>query len=274
MADLDPSDDEALEPPAARSSSEPGTATSLALGFLAMVPMFAAYEFALGEMRSPPRNTCEFLITLPLDVVGVGDAWVRWIALAIATLIALYIARERRARVRWSVARIALEGSALAAALGPLLVLVSHLCASWLPTAQLAWTMPEKPPPLLQAMLLWGSGAWEELFFRVGLYSLMYLLFLRALLAFDASEGFARVVAELSALFGSALFFALFHLAAFTGWMGAGGEVFDAGIFTWRALAGIALALVFRWRGPGVAAWTHGLFNLALLVGIGPDVIL
>ena len=39
------------------------------------------------------------------------------------------------------------------------------------------------------------------------------------------------------------------------------------------ALAGILLGLLFRWRGPGVAAWSHGLFNLALLLGIDPDVV-
>ena len=36
----------------------------------------------------------------------------------------------------------------------------------------------------------------------------------------------------------------------------------------------ILLGLLFRWRGVGVTAWTHGLFNLALLLGAGPDVFL
>ena len=36
----------------------------------------------------------------------------------------------------------------------------------------------------------------------------------------------------------------------------------------------LLLALLFLWRGPGVAAWTHGLFNFALILGAGPEVLL
>lgn len=275
MAD-DELDDAEDAPPRKRkrasNPTEPGASTSLALGFLAMAPMLAAYELGLVELDAPPRNTCEFLLTLPLELFG--TTWLRWLVLAVLALAALYVTRRRGASSRWGVARIALEGALFAVLLGPLLVALGALLRSWLPTAELTWSMPEAAPPLLPALMLWGSGAWEELFFRVGGYSIVYLLVLRSLLAFDASEGFSRGVAEVLALFGSSLFFAAFHLEAVTGWIGAGGEAFDAGIFTWRALAGILLALVFRLRGPGVAAWTHGLFNVALLVGAGPDVIL
>ena len=81
-------------------------------------------------------------------------------------------------------------------------------------------------------------------------------------------------MAELWGLLGSSALFACAHLAAFTAWLGPGGESYNGSVFTWRLLAGILLGLVFRWRGPGVAAWAHGLFNLALLVGAGPDVFL
>jgi hypothetical protein len=77
----------------------------------------------------------------------------------------------------------------------------------------------------------------------------MYLLLLRSLELFDAGPRGARLAAELFALLGSSLFFGLFHLEYFTGWIGAGGEPFDAGIFTWRVLAGILLAILFRLRG-------------------------
>jgi hypothetical protein len=251
---------------------EPGTSTSFALGFLAMAPMLAAYEIALLELENPARNTCEFLLTLPIELFG--TTWLRWLVLAVAVLAALYVVRRRGARARWGVARIALEGALFALLLGPLLVALGALLERWVPSAHLTWSMPDRAPPLFDALLLWGGGAWEELFFRVGAYSICYLLFLRGVTAFGASDGWARVFAECFALGASSVFFASFHLEAFTGWIGAGGEAFDAGIFTWRVLAGILLASVFRLRGPGVAAWTHGLFNLALLVGAGPDVIL
>lgn len=273
MAD-DDGDEDAPKQKGARGARavEPGTSTSLALGFLAMAPMLAAYELALVELPNPARNTCEFLLTLPIELFG--TTWLRWLVLAVAVLAALYIVRRRGARARWGVARIALEGGLFALLFGPLLVALGALLERWLPSAHLSWSMPEHAPPLLDALLLWGGGAWEELFFRVGVYSIAYLLGLRAVMAFGASEGFGRFCAEIGALGTSSLVFAAFHLEAFTGWIGAGGEAFDGGIFTWRVLAGILLALIFRLRGPGVAAWTHGLFNLALLIGAGPEVIL
>ena len=56
------------------------------------------------------------------------------------------------------------------------------------------------------------------------------------------------------------------------------GAAFLVGYFYQKAYAllipaGILLGLVFRLRGPGVAAWAHGLFNVALLVGVDPDVL-
>ena len=73
-------------------------------------------------------------------------------------------------------------------------------------------------------------------------------------------------------LLGSSLAFAAFHLEACVAWLGVGGDPFEPAIFTYRVLAGMLLGLLFRWRGPGVAAWAHGLFNLGLLLGAGPDV--
>jgi hypothetical protein len=56
--------------------------------------------------------------------------------------------------------------------------------------------------------------------------------------------------------------------------LGRGGEPFRAAVFTWRLFAGILLGTLFRWRGPGVAAWSHALFDLFLSTGAGPDVFL
>ena len=61
---------------------------------------------------------------------------------------------------------------------------------------------------------------------------------------------------------------------AVSGLVNRGGEVFSAPVFTWRLAAGILLGLLFRWRGIGAAAWAHGIFNLALSIGAGPDVFL
>ena len=120
-----------------------------------------------------------------------------------------------------------------------------------------------------------GAGAYEELVFRVGAYSALFTVASRvSVFLFGAAGPVARGVSEFVGLVGSALLFSAFHLALLVRWLGPGGEDFDPAIFTYRALAGILLGILFRWRGPGVSAWTHGLFNLALLLGAGPNVFL
>ncbi|MBI5362786.1 MAG: CPBP family intramembrane metalloprotease [Planctomycetes bacterium] len=136
--------------------------------------------------------------------------------------------------------------------------------------------MPTAPdgPGLARAAVLAGGAAWEELVFRLGLQGLFVLLLLPVFPWWFGLSGAARWVAEGGAVLASALVFAAAHLAVFTSVFGPGGESFHAGVFPWRVLAGILLALLFRFRGPGVAAWTHAFFNLALAIGAGPEVFL
>ena len=71
----------------------------------------------------------------------------------------------------------------------------------------------------------------------------------------------------------TSLAFAAVHLEVLASHLGPGGEPYDPYVFLWRLLAGILLALLFRWRGPGVAAWCHACFNVALLLGAGAEVL-
>jgi membrane protease YdiL (CAAX protease family) len=77
-----------------------------------------------------------------------------------------------------------------------------------------------------------------------------------------------QAAAELVALLLSALVFSAFHLHSVQAWLGLRGERFDAGLFLWRVSAGLVLGGLFRWRGFGVAAWCHAVFNLGLALGI------
>ena len=119
-----------------------------------------------------------------------------------------------------------------------------------------------------------GGAAFEELLFRVALYGALFVLARRLVSFFGAGELVARWSAEVLSVLGSALGFAAFHLSVVSSRIGPGGYDWDPALFTWRALAGVLLAVIFRWRGPGVAAWSHGLFNLAVLLGAGPEVFL
>jgi hypothetical protein len=247
--------------------------TGLALGWLAMAPLLLAYEWGLAQSAQPLRNTGERLVLLAFDPFGDSVRYVRWIVVGAGLAAAALVTRARAVSLRAGVARVVLEGLACAVLLGPALMALLALGSRWLPRLDVAWK-PVSPPPLDAAALLFGGAAWEELCFRVGGYGIAYLLARTASSAAGMGPRASAWVAESTGLAVSSAVFAAAHLSRFTGWLGAGGAQFDPALFTWLVLAGILLGLIFRLRGPGVAAWAHGLFNVALLAGVDPDVLL
>jgi hypothetical protein len=249
----------------------------LAVGFLAMLPLFAAYELGALSIDGQPRNSAEYTLLMPLEPLsrafGFELANLRWIALAVCAALAVWAARPAQLALFPRVGRIALEGLCAAVVLGPLLLLLLSLLDIQGP-ARLAGTSPLDPPALAQVALHMGGAAWEELGFRVGLQSLLCWALWRTLPFYLDNLALARWGAEVGALFVGAVIFAAFHLGLVTSALGPGGEAYDGSIFAWRVLAGMLLGILFRWRGPGVAAWTHALFNLAIVIGAGPDVFL
>lgn len=247
---------------------------SLALGFLAMVPMFLVYEFALVATRGSERNTSELVLFRLFAPFGEWSDLARRVVLGVAAVYAFVYCLRRHWALGPRIARVVLEGAVGAIAIGPALIGLVHLLGDSLPPLVLSDGPEMRAPGLAQAAFVFGAGAYEEIVFRVGAYSALYFCFLRVGQFLGFRLGISSVLGEIAGLFGSAALFSAFHLAVFVAWLGPGGEEFDLSIFTYRALAGMLLGILFRWRGPGVAAWTHGLFNLALLLGAGPEVFL
>lgn len=257
--------------PAAEVADAGSPLRSLSLGWLAMAPLLVTYELALLDEGAVRRNTGELALGLALRPLGEYATYARWIALGACAVIAWIVCRRRKVAIAAGVARIFLEGLACAVVLGPALVIALRALGHQL---DLSWHPSASPPRMLDAALLFGGSAWEEMLFRVGLYSLVWLLTLRFCSALGLSLGLGRAFAEVIGLSLSAGMFALAHFTPVTHWFGTGGREIDPTLFAWYALAGVVLGLIFRLRGPGVAAWAHGLFNLALVLGVDPDVIL
>ncbi|MFT5052707.1 MAG: hypothetical protein ACI8QZ_004144 [Chlamydiales bacterium] len=262
---------------ASRSSGKDRLGRSLSLGFLAMAPMFVVYELALLSTGGAQRNTSELVLFRVFGLFGDHADLARWLTLGLATIAALVRCLRQHWELGPRILRIVAEGVVGAIVLGPLLIGLIHLLGDSLPALPIG--ADNRPgamiPGLARASFVFGAGAHEEMVFRVGAYCALYTVALRVGVFFlGARPAFCRPVAELAGLIGSAVLFSAFHLAVFVRWLGAGGEAFDPALFYYRALAGVLLGLLFRWRGPGVAAWTHGLFNVALLLGAGPNVFL
>lgn len=97
-----------------------------------------------------------------------------------------------------------------------------------------------------------GAGLYEELFFRVILVTLFILIFTKLF-----GKKWAGITA---AVVLSALLFSAVH---YTGSMG---DAFTLGSFLYRFLFGIILNGIYVWRGFGVAAWTHAIYDIMVIV--------
>lgn len=247
--------------------------SGLAVGFLAMLPLLGAYEYA-QHAGVGSRNAAEMVLLRVLEPLDPGLAVARPIVLVACALVALVTCFRRRVALAPSLFRVAVEGVVLAVSLGPVLVIGTRLSGTEAHVLRRLTSAREGIPELAGMAQVFGGSAYEELLFRVLGYALCFLVARTVFRAARVWVGVARWSAELLGAVGSSLLFAGFHLASWTGWLGLGGEPFDMAAFTWRFLAGVAFAVTFRWRGPGVAAWGHGLFNAWLLMGADPATLL
>ncbi len=243
------------------------------MGFLALAPLFAAYEWAQANLPDGVRNSAEVVLGLGLEVLGSGARWLRLALLVACGGLAWYSARARGVRLSKAVSRAFLEGLLGALLFAPVLLLALASFEPWLGRLDLSWDVGDQVPALVQGALIVGGAAYEEIVFRVGVYSLLSTAIWRAALALGQAGRLAQGVAHGLAALGSAALFAAFHLQAVQSVLGQGGSEYDAALMAWLLAAGLVLATIFRWRGLGVAGITHALFNLFLWIGIDPDVL-
>ena len=247
-------------------------ARSLSMAFLATLPLFLAYELARHSIGGNLRNTSELFIGRALAFLGEHESLARLVLIVVLAVVALVYVRRNHWKLGHSILRTWAEGLAGAVLLGPILLLGTTILGDSVDEFALRSGPPADVPDLARTALIFGASAWEELLFRVGIYSVLYLILCRCARFLGAGELVAGWIGDAIGWIGSSLFFAAIHLEVVVQHMGAGGEPFHSGLFAWRGLAGLCLGLLYRWRGAGTAAWAHGLFNVALLLGAGPGV--
>lgn len=102
-----------------------------------------------------------------------------------------------------------------------------------------------------QLVISLGAGIYEELLFRVLLVSGLFGLASKGL-------GWSPAPAGLFATVVGALVFSAFH------YIGAYGDPWELGSFTFRAIAGLVFSGLYLTRGLGITAWTHALYDVFL----------
>src|SRR5262249_35441562 len=111
---------------------------------------------------------------------------------------------------------------------------------------------PQPDQTLEQVISFVGAGIYEEMVFRLILYSGLLWVMRQA----DMSP---LIGIPLAALASAPMFSSAHHLGPF-------GEDFDAFVFVFRMMAGVYFALLYQLRGFGIAVGAHASYDV--LVGV------
>ena len=118
--------------------------------------------------------------------------------------------------------------------------------------------IPIQSPALGQLITFIGAGIYEEVLFRLGLFSICCIL-LRIL--------FPSVIAvPIAALFAAAVFAAAHHIGPNREWP------IQAPVFLFRMLAGLFFTILFVARGFGIAVGAHAGYDILVGVAVQPIV--
>jgi membrane protease YdiL (CAAX protease family) len=222
-------------------------------GVLSTLPLLLAYEVLIlavnADAATPVRVGADVWIKEGLALLGASGSLVLAAVVAVVggAIVAYEWDRNIPLRARYFVGLV-LESAVYAVVVA---AVVARLVAAVLAVAPAG--AAEMGDWWTQVALSIGAGFYEELVFRVVLVGGLYALFRLVM-----STGSAYVGA---ALLGALLFSAVHYI-------GPLGDAWALGSFLFRFGFGLALNALFLWRGFGVAAWTHALYDLMLVTSV------
>lgn len=224
---------------------------SLLYSYLISLPLLLLYEALIFISRPDTsqvvRISVDVWIKTLFSYVGTDVLSITLIFVGLLGLFVLYRERERLSNLRIRYFFIMLFEAAVYAFV--LALLISATVSTLL---QMMQSAPVESLTTLQKLALsLGAGLYEELFFRVILVSALLFLFRLIFQKQGMALAGAMIVAAL-----------LFSLAHYVGTMG---DSFAMGSFLFRFLFGLALNAIYLWRGFGMAAWTHAIYDLMVV---------
>lgn len=225
---------------------------SLLYSYLISLPLLLLYEVlifvAQPETEQVVRISVDVWIKTLFSYIGPNVLSITLIFVALLGVIILYRERERLSSLKVTYfLTMLIEASVYAFVLA--LLITSAITALF----QMIQTPAVESLTILQQLALsLGAGLYEELFFRVILVSV--LLF-----------GFKQLFAKKYLSYGLAIVLAA-AIFSFVHYLGALGDPFTVSSFLFRFLFGLALNAIYIWRGFGMAAWTHAIYDLMVIV--------
>lgn len=221
------------------------------------LPLLVLYE--LGAMLIADRggggmrNGADVLLRTLLAAGGVQGTLAFTAALAVGAAVFVVLERrKKRVPLRGGYFGLMLAESAVyAVVFGFIVAAATQLLLGSM--VRLAADGGITQMPLLDGVVLsLGAGIYEELLFRVILTGGLFALLL--------AVGIKRQTAGIFAIVISAFVFSAFH------YIGPYAYPLELNSFTFRMLAGLAFSALYMARGFGVAAWTHALYDVFLVL--------
>lgn len=225
---------------------------TLLYSFLVSLPLFLLYELLI--IISQPSG--EAIVRISVDVwiktlfayLGVNAVSFSLLLVAVIGLFILYKERHRLKELQFTYFPVLILEATVYAIV---VAIISQSMVSFI--LNMAASDPVNSLSMAQKIALsLGAGLYEELFFRVILVTLFILVFTKLL-----GKKWAGIAA---AVVLSALLFSAVH------YIGSMGDAFTLGSFLYRFLFGIILNGIYVWRGFGVAAWTHAIYDIMVIV--------
>jgi hypothetical protein len=231
----------------AEQNSPRNLLTSLILVF----PLFIIYQVGV-LFTLPMLNGADFVTTLLFASLGLTlKGYLLFLAsVSLAFVLSLGLLRRQQQFNGKVFLPVVLESTVFALTMGSLILLVMTKVLGISPT--LAAGLPEQGL-LTRLVMSLGAGVYEETVFRLGLLG-------GCIAIFDKLLGMSRWAAVLGAFVLSSVAFSLVHYLPPTG------DSFSFGSFTFRVLAGIAFATLYKLRGFAVAVYTHAFYDIFVLV--------
>ena len=224
---------------------------TLLYSYLISLPLLLMYEVLIfvsqPDSSQMVRISVDVWIKSLFSLLGHNVLSITLIVVALLGIYILYRDREKLSTLRFSYFLTMFFEAAVYAYL--LALLISQTLETLLQAIQV--TPIESLTTLQQLALSLGAGLYEELFFRVILVSMLLFLF-----KYLFSKKWMAVAA---AVLLAAFIFSAVH------YVGALGDPFTMGSFLFRFLFGLALNGIYIWRGFGMAAWTHALYDVMVV---------
>jgi magnesium-transporting ATPase (P-type) len=225
---------------------------NLLYSFLISLPLFLAYELLI--LISQPDSSQIVRISVDswfksiFSLFGVNTVSITLLIVALFGMFILYKEREQLRELRFKYFPLMIGESTIYAVL---VTLVATFFVS------MVFAISANDPissltGLQKFALSLGAGLYEELFFRVILVSVLILVFQKVF----NNKNWAAITA---AVVLSAFLFSMVH------YIGSMGDPFTLSSFTYRFVFGLILNGIYVWRGFGIAAWTHALYDLMVL---------